>query len=208
MGRDYYYGGSWLTLVLFSFREIGVFMFWKLNFNVLKKEVNLLFRIVPKREVMQFGVGNRCRDGTYLVFLDYDSTPYEWIREELLLMQRIFGLGTAFIFKTKHGWHVIFLEKLPLGLVIDVLKMSTVDMRYREVPMMYGRKIWILRQSKKRNEKSRYWAKIPQETLFVRSRAHARYLVSMCGVPRGSIGRGTFDEEDNLTLGYYRTPEE
>ncbi len=178
----------------------------KLAFHLFRKEWMLYVRVQPKREVLHYGVGNRCDDGKYVLFLDYDHSPIEWVREELRLLQEYYGIGAFYLFKTKHGIHAICLEKFFLGMMLDMMSKTTIDHNYLSVPLMGGAKIWILRQSQKAGERISYLGKLDARPVIERemSRAHAEYLRDYCGVPKEHLPRKGLDDGKDLILGYYR----
>lgn len=172
--------------------------------------VNFLFRVVPERKLLHWGIGNRCNDGRYVLFLDYDHVPLEWVEEEIKLLQETcFDLGHAYIWRTKHGLHVIFLQKLYLGRVKELLDRTSADKNYKEVPMQYARKIWVLRQSAKTGWKNEYLGVRKSACHVQRSNAHAVYLVMFMGVSKKDFedGQGPFDKETEVTMGYYHIAE-
>lgn len=179
-------------------------MYWKLNTVWLTHKITCILRVIKEKTVLHYGMGNRCNDGQYVLFLDYDQTPYEWVIEELLLVQNTFGLSTGFLFKTKNGYHVLFLDKMSLGRVAQIMDYTTCDKQYRAVPMYYARKIWVLRTSEKEREKIRYVGCCPNDTPTEKSQAHGRYLTQVLGVPpRDLPSAGGYDLSETLTLGYY-----
>lgn len=182
----------------------------KQQVKVFGKVVSLWFRIMPERTTLMYGFGNRCKDGRYVLFLDYDDTPLEWIKEEIRLLQEAtLLLGNAYLFKTKNGYHVVFLEKLFLGQIKDFMDMTSCDKSHREIPMLYGRKVWVLRQSPKKEEKITYLGVERRFCVLERSAPHAAYLQQFMSVPMDDIGElnGKFDTEENVLMAYYRIPE-
>lgn len=187
-------------------------MLSKLNFSVFGHTVNLLFRVTREKTAMMYGVGNRCSDGQYVLFLDYDDTPAEWIYEEIELLQKTHDcLGDAFVFKTKNGYHVVFLEKLSLGTIIKLMDITSCDKDYKNVPMNYGRKIWVLRSSPKKGEEITYEGAVRRKHGVChreRSRAHMLYLSSIGGVSKRKMAiGGAFDKSEKVIMAYYRVAE-
>lgn len=183
-------------------------MLLKKTLDLFGWHLNVLFRAVPERKVLHFGMGNRCNDGKYVLFLDYDHLPLEWVEEEILLLQDL-GLGNAYVFKTKHGIHVVFLEKYYLGLMSNLLDVTSADKNYKSIPMQYARKIWILRQSNKKDESIEYLGVRKKRGLPEKSLAHASYLYAFMKVPLIDIelSLGDWDKETDVTMGYYKIAE-
>jgi hypothetical protein len=182
---------------------------FKWSFGVFGKEANVLVRLSDEKTRFHYGIGNRTSDGRYVLMLDYDHTPITYVQEEVRLLQESPFLGDAYLFKTKNGFHVIFLEKLLLGQVVDFMKMTTCDARYRDVPMMYGRKVWVLRQSKKKDEKKEYLGKTVSSSSGQKSRAHAEYLSRYCDVPRKDFEseNDEWDHSERVIMAYYYVSE-
>jgi len=178
--------------------------------------MNLFARFVKRKNNLLFGVGNRCRNGMYVLFLDYDDVPLTWVREEIHLLQSRFDslIGSAYIFGTRKGFHVVFLEKNDLEDVIEMMKVTSCDKHYKDIPMYYGRRIWVLRQSPKKNEDLHYVGcmhKITNSNLcsFVtineRSFSHKNYLQQMFVIPEKDFVKGNkFDKEVSITLAHYK----
>ena len=169
-----------------------------------------VMRVAKTRIQEHVGIGNRCADGNYVLFIDYDgNTPHEWIKQEIRLLQKIFLLTTAYVFKTKNGHHVVFLEKMPIDDIVKCLRMTTCDKDHLEVPLYYARKEWVLRQTNKKDETITYQgplhpkndAGVPYEY----SNAHALVLSKIGGVPNNDFHREQklFDEETTITLAQY-----
>lgn len=178
------------------------------RFNLLGTERTFYYNSKKERTVFHYGIGNRCEDGQYVLFLDYDKTPLDWITEELRLLQEWFELGTAYLFRTKNGHHVIFLEKFSLSEIVEMLGCVSIDRNYKEVPLHYARKIWVLRQTQKTGEKIEYLGCLPNPKVDPkrdRSRPHAVYLCEQAGVPTRDLdGNNSFDDKNDLIIGYYK----
>jgi len=155
-----------------------------------------------------FGMGNRCNGGLYVLFLDYDGTPIEWVLEEVRMLQERYRglLGSAYLFRTKHGVHVVFLEKHPIGEIVEMMRLTSCDLQYQHVPMKYARRVWVLRQSPKKDEQLEYYGVVPSEIKGVvdRSRAHKLWMKANYSIPEKDFERGgTFDLETDIIVGHY-----
>lgn len=186
--------------------------------DVWKWHMNFFTRIIKQKNHLLYGVGNRCKDGTYILFLDYDETPLSWIKEEINFLQKRYDMliSTAYIFETRKGFHVVFLDKNDLEDVIEMMKITSCDKHYKEIPLYYGRRTWVLRQSPKPNEQLKYIGcvrkgkELIQSTLNVRSLAHKNYLQQMFNIPEEDffIKGHDFDEETQITMAYYKVRED
>lgn len=190
-------------------------MMFKQQWNFFGRILSFYLRFLPERNKLHLGMGNRCVGGLYCTFLDYDHVPLSWIEEEIVLLQEA-GLGNAYIFETKHGYHVVFLQKSTLMQVYAYLGMSSCDKHYREVPMLYARKIWVLRQSQKHDEQITYVGvrRVDEQKVHYlyheQSKAHALYLLKVMKVPLEDIdfSKGKWDAHQELEIGYYKIREE
>jgi hypothetical protein len=172
--------------------------------------MNWIIRIIKQKKHLLYGMGNRCKDGLYILFLDYDDTPLEWITEEIKLLQKRYSMliSTAYIFKTRKGYHVLFLEKNDLEDVLEMMRITSADKQHREIPLYYGRRIWVLRNSPKKQETINYVGCVHNvnktATLNLKSNAHKEYLKLLYKIPNKDFGKQIdFDNENNLTLAYY-----
>lgn len=167
---------------------------------------HFLYKTIKERKEFHYGIGNRCEDGKYVLFLDYDDTPDEWIREEIKLLQDNTQLGTAYIFQTKNGCHVLFLEKFYLAEILKLMNMTSIDPRYKNVPLQYGKKLWVLRSSNKKNETIKYLGYKYKLSPLERSRAHATYLTRILGIPRDHLAmdESPLDTSTGVVLGHYK----
>ena len=123
----------------------------RFNLNVLGKDLRFYFATFPSFTSWKTGITNRCKDGTFVLFLDYDGTPLQWIKEEILYLQQKFSIGDCHIFKTKNGYHVVNTEKREFGFMLEIMRATSCDPNYINVPLRYGKKAWTLRISDKKN---------------------------------------------------------
>ena len=170
-----------------------------------EKNLHLLAKTTQERTKFHYGMGNRCDNGQYCVFLDYDDTPLEWVYAEIDLLQDSCGLGSAYVFQTKNGYHVCFLEKVYFHELLDIMSMTTIDQRYRNVPLRYGNKIWVLRNSKKQKKDLEYIGVRMWQSDLTKSNAHRLYLMNVVGVPKSHMPDvNDCDHTDKIILGYYK----
>lgn len=123
------------------------------------------------------GYTNRCKDGSYVIFLDYDDIEsFSMIEEEILFLQEEFGLSDFFIFKSNKGFHAICFDKVNLSKLVDIMSASSIDPLYLKVPLKNGGRIWCLRYSKKKGFNPRFYKSLDSHsslsTRRIRSRAH------------------------------------
>lgn len=161
-----------------------------------------------KQEVEVFGFTNRCMDGLYVIFIDYDGLDEDWIIGELRRLQDEFGLSTFYLSQSSRlNHHAICLDKVPLNYFLDILKNSSVDYNYMRVPLNYGRKTWTLRTSEKRGESIKFKGILPSSNKeFKKSLAHAMKLSEMFNIPLSFFveDKKEFDEENELIISKYK----
>lgn len=162
------------------------------------------------KESLMYGMGNRCNDGRYVLFLDYDDVPVQWVIDEINLLHEVAcgSVGNAYLFRTKHGLHVVFLEKHSLGDVVELLNMTSCDKQYKAIPMRYARRIWVLRQSPKKNETMEYLGVITKDCNLDRSMAHREWLQSYYRIPDKDFPVTGWDDEEKIIIGYYHVNDE
>jgi hypothetical protein len=187
-------------------------MHYNQGITMFGKRFTFVVSVYSDRTKLHYGIGNRCDDGQYVPFLDYDESPLEWVYDEIGLLQEKYALGSAYVFRTKHGYHVMFLDKVTLAVLMELLDCTTVDKRFRKIPLQYARKIWVLRQSNKKGEVIEYLGVVKNErdTFHRLSRAHALFLREYSGVPSSDVRietDGRYDETENIIIGYYKIGE-
>lgn len=191
-------------------------MMHKLSFTILKTHINLIFRTSKKKENFQWGIGNRCREGKYVLFLDYDRTPISWVRDELKYIMKEYNLSHFFLFETKRGIHCINLEKRDISSVIEIMSKTTCDQDYKNVPLQHAKKIWVLRGSQKKEETIKYlylmrreFSLYPEVIRDLLSTPHKEYLKDRFKIPEKNFRNiGLWDGEKDLIMAYYFISEE
>lgn len=177
-------------------------------FSFFGKDFYLKLSIINHRGAWLWGVGNRCIDGQYVLFLDYDGTPYDWIVEEIKLLQDTFYLKNFYLFKTKRGFHVINLQKHSLKELIDILNYTSADEGFRAAPLQYGRKIWTLRGMNKPDEEITYIGQISREekSFSECSLPHRMYLQARFRLSDNAFEGMIFDVQKDFYYSYYMIP--
>ena len=168
-----------------------------LRFNLLGKRIGFSFDIRPVKNTYIEGYCNRCKDGSYVVCLDYDNVDLDWIEPELVRLQEDFGLGSFYIFRSSESsYHCVCLDKVRFSEFLEILENSTVDPNYARVPLKHGKKIWTLRLSPKEKE-IEYIKAIRHESYRQQSLAHGLLLEKFFGVdvPEPDALRSDWDKE-------------
>jgi len=153
-----------------------------LRFNCLGKRIGFSFDIRNQKKEWVSGYTNRCKDGFYVVCLDYDNLELEWVEGEVKRLQDDFDLGTFYIFRSSEdSYHAVCLDKVLFSDLISIMECSTVDPDYLRVPLKYGRKIWTLRLTPKKND-IEFVKAIRKESIRQQSLAHGLLLEKVFGV--------------------------
>lgn len=165
-------------------------------------------RVEKNKENSQLGIGNRCADGTYVLFIDYDHNIVEYIEEEILLLQKYRYIGDAFLFKTNKGYHVISLRKMSITEIVNALDMTTCDKNYQYIPMKYARRIWVLRTTNKATKEDIIFARFYPGELSEfeqKSNAHREYLRQRFKIPTKHLDHDgkNYDKNTALTMAHY-----
>lgn len=119
----------------------------------------------------------------YCIFLDYDYDEKLTVYEDLSGLQEHYQLGNAYVFRTKKGFHAIFLDLVTYTELKQILDASSCDDHYKYVSRRNNNRTWVLRFTDKKNNNRVVFEEIlwsPQYRQI--SYPHTRYLVSM-GVP-------------------------
>ncbi len=154
---------------------------WRVN--ILGLDMRWYFSIFKSFTAWKTGITNRCKNGQYVLFLDYDNVPLQWIIEELSYIQKTFRMGDLHIFKTSKGYHVVNTEKRSFNIIVDMMKSTSCDVNYINVPLRYGKRVWTLRVSDKKGKaKTRYIHTIKGVNRRETSTPHNMLLKRLYGV--------------------------
>lgn len=168
-----------------------------LRISLKKREGNDVVAIANK-------VGNK-----YCVFLDYDITEKTTVYQDVLGLQDEFQLGNAYIFTTKKGFHVIFIDLVTYSELCQILDHSCCDEHYKYVSRKNNNRQWVLRISEKKGGnkvefKEIFWSNQYRQASY----PHSRYLIAQ-GVPEWVFQKIDKDElfsfvGNDLTFVTYR----
>lgn len=178
-------------------------LFGYMLFHILRELY--YFSQEKKKNTFIWGIGNKCRRG-YVLFLDYDGVPYEWIKDEIQYLQEKFFVGDCYIFKTKRGFHVINPEVRPLPEIVNLLRNTTADQDYKDLPLKFGKKVWVLRGQDKQEETIKYIALLKGKNQYVCSTPHLLYMQDRYHVPEKDLAGCEEDNEQDLLFASYYIP--
>ena len=152
----------------------------EIRLNLFNKRV--LFKIDWRdvRKENTIGYTNRCKDGRYIIMMDYDRTEYQWVKDEIKYLQRQFKLGSFHLFESSEGsYHAVCFDKLTMVMYRNILLSSSVDENYAYIPYRYGRKLWTLRLTDKKGTSVKYKEQIISEWDYIKrfvSSAHIKVI--------------------------------
>lgn len=177
----------------------------KLQFNTRKYTI-ILQGIARKRRNQEFSCGytNRCKDGKYIIFLDYDNVELEWIENELKRLQIDFRLGDFYIFRSsEESYHAVCFDKISYSCYINILRNATVCQDYINVPMRWGRKIWTLRLTDKDDVPIKFIKMLVGDNYYEMSSAHVKLLSKLFIDIKFDLDNKRLDNEKELVLSRY-----
>jgi len=153
-----------------------------------------------KPKIECFGITNRCSDGKYILFLDYDKTYKDILINDLNVLQKVFPntLSNFYIAtteqetkdknkKTKGSYHVVNFAKMFKYQITEAIKYCNVDPFFANIPEKTAHKCHVLRTSEKfwkidgkiLKEKPTFLEKYPEKTINPRielSNPHYRFF--------------------------------
>jgi len=123
----------------------------------------------------------------------------DWIIEELKYLQQDYDLGNFYIFESsKDHYHAVCLTKVSLVELINIMKSTSIDYRYIDVPLRWGKKLWTLRVKGKSNIK--YLITLNNRTERQQSTSHWSVLRKLFKL-QGTITNG--DGLDKVVMARY-----
>lgn len=123
-------------------------------------------------------VGNK-----FCLFLDYDYTERETVYADIRGLQEEYQLGNAYLFRTKKGFHAIFIDLHTYSELKTLLDASSCDEHYKYVSRRNNNRTWVLRiTDKKHGNKVEYDTTLYAPQYRRASYPHMKYLLAQ-GVP-------------------------
>jgi len=172
--------------------------------RLFNREIAINAATRPMRKTLVQAYTNRCHDGRYVLCLDYDRQPCEWIIEELRRLQLDFQLSDFWLFESSpESYHAVCLDKLFYRELIDIMRCTTIDERYTTVPTKYGKKVWSLRYSQKNGSSIRFVGRLRSNSTREQSLAHSILLQKLYNIPM-TEGIVT-DNQIKMCLSTYKT---
>lgn len=175
----------------------------KTEFTLFGRTFKFYFYTHKELNYYVAGITNKCKDGRYVIFLDYDNIPKEWVIEELTYLLDAHQLYCFDIFETNKGFHAISTEKVNLNTLVAIMKDTSTDAAYLSVPLRRARKLWTLRVTPKGKPIKHIGC--VKNNLFKRLRTHSKphrkLLEKLYNVPCPSKIR--LDNEQEFWTGHY-----
>lgn len=164
----------------------------------INRTIRFTVQLYKSPKTWTTGISSRCKDGRHVVFIDYDKQEFKQVFDEIKFLQQTFNLSRAYFFKTGvDSFHVIFLDKLPLLKVFEILQASNCEWSYlNSVKLVRGRE-WVLRIAEKgKRKRPRFFCSVHSNKKQKNpiSTAHKLFLVKWHGVQNYK-----YDLEDNIT---------
>lgn len=173
----------------------------KWSLRIFGHEITLLGYYRPPKMVYVAGITNRCRNGEYIIFLDYDNIPVDWVIDELKFLQERYNLGDFILLRSsKNGFHAINPTKVSLNQLVTILRASSTDAAFKNVPLLRARKVWTLRTTMKKGSIPKYYLTLRHSTRREGSRPHWRVLQKLYNLPSP---RNPVDTETRFWTGHY-----
>lgn len=145
-----------------------------LRLKAFKWLINWNFSVVKFPNVWTTGTMNRVPNG-FVFYIDYDMMEIDWVTEELKLLQEVYDLGNIHLFQSsKKGFHAVSFSKLKSVEYIEILKNSSCDEAFKNVPRFVSLRNFVLRNF----EKGKTPAPVYLKTLLAetkRQKSHAHY---------------------------------
>lgn len=176
----------------------------KINLSLFNIEIGIIASARKKRTETVKGITNRCDDGHYILFLDYDNIPYEWLKEELKALQVEFSIKELFILKSSSdSYHIISFEKFTREEYEQILHRSSCDKGYKTIPFIWGKKLNTLRITEKNGKKPEFFDYINYGGLIMNreiSKAHSKMFKLLYDL--NPIGNK--DNSENIIFAEYK----
>lgn len=180
-------------------------MNFRIRLKLPRSFLGISFKAVfKKREGHQvMGITNRVAN-YWIPFLDYDDISNKtFLFEELATLQENFLLGNAYLFRTKKGYHVVFLDLVEYDTLLEILESSNCDKHYATVPQTNGNQAWILRLTPKGDNFVYFDDVLPGNNVRPISAPHKKLLHTL-GVPENGFFRNDKEAFEGKQLVFAR----
>jgi len=100
-----------------------------MQFSIMNRIITI--RVRKKQKYNKIGVNNNIiGTGNYVVFLDYDEQDYNEVKKRVKSIQEEHDLGTAYVYKTTHGFHAYIPNVVTQKELIKILVDAKEDFKH------------------------------------------------------------------------------
>jgi hypothetical protein len=156
--------------------------------RIFDRMLLLKFQSMRIPKIATAGISARVANTTdFVIFLDFDNIKDERLKNELVYLQELFGLGDFHVFATnEYGRHAICIDRLRLRDALEVVCESTCDGIFKKGIRYNENRTWILRADQKGDRpkpRYSYTVESPYNGKLLQSQAHAEFLQRYYGAP-------------------------
>ena len=153
-----------------------------------------------------YGYTNRCDDGKFILFLDYDDLPIEWIKKEIEALQETYeDIGDVHLLSSSEcGTHVVCFTKFTMTRLLIILHNSSVDMGFIKIPFVLGKRLLTLRLSAKGKEKIKYLGCLKHTSLNEESKPHKELFQNLFNCMSKEQFERNNDTCENIIISNYK----
>lgn len=176
-----------------------------LKWNVWRFKIGIALHYEGKKDV--FGYTNRCDDGKFIVFLDYDDIPLSWVMKEISSLQNHFKLGDFYIMQSSdNSYHAVCFSKVYLKTLMSILYNSSVDENYHRIPFTIGKRLLTLRLSKKNGKGINFICKLNGFDSKLESREHKIFFNNLFDIinKKDLYKNNDFDNPTEIICSHYK----
>lgn len=175
--------------------------------SLFGKVIFFKFQVIDEPHTYTAGITSRCKDGQHILFLDWDGVDESVVRNDIRYIIKNFRLGDCYLFKTDNGFHLICLDKMPFGEVVNIQGHTCCDYAFKSALQTFGDRSWVLRVVKKGDSPKPVFLEVIRGMGYrEKSLAHAMFLSKYYGVNVDSLlVPHQFDDESELDLLEYKT---
>jgi len=176
----------------------------KIKFHAFNRVFVTVFDWKKQKDEI-YGYDNKVYGLGYIVTIDYDRLELDWVIAEALELQELYGLSHFYIFETNKGYHAVCFDKVPLTTFVSILKNSSCDPNYLDIPLKFGKLNWVLRFSEKDGKRPKF-VKVVLSTRcnYKKSKAHIDTLCKFYPEIEEIISRENEDNSTKIGLANYR----
>lgn len=140
--------------------------------------------ILPQRPERTAGHLNRTQDNYFLPYFDWDRYAYEFLKNEIKILQFEFQLSDTYLFHANDhpdGWNAMTLDKLVFWDCYRTINRSSCDRNYKQGCFYTPSRSWTMRVIEKgERDRLEYYGAIPSNSqVHQKSRAHAELIEAL-----------------------------